>query len=244
MNISLAQFCAFSLQNFILIKENKLKSPELSFLKHVVHNYEISEAQLFQDLFVTFLLNKKNGTFVDFGATNGKTINNSYMLEKYYDWTGVVCEPNPTYHEELKRNRTCFVETKCVSNASDKVVTFLKTNNPELSTMVGYDNDEHDRSFHDKIEVQTISLNDLLKRHGIEKVDYLSVDTEGSEYDILSVFDIEKHLPTIITVEHNYTENRHKIHTLLTSKGYVRKFEMFSRWDDWYILNDLKINNG
>jgi Methyltransferase FkbM domain len=84
--------------------------------------------------------------------------------------------------------------------------------------------------------VHTVSLNDLLEQHGAPgKIDYLSVDTEGSELRILSAFDFEKYSVDVINVEHNFTVDREAIHALLVSKGFVRKFEMLSLFDDWYV---------
>lgn len=71
------------------------------------------------------------------------------------------------------------------------------------------------------------------------EIDYMSVDTEGSELRILSAFDFRTHTVKIITVEHNYSSDRDKIHELLTRNGYRRKFELFSRWDDWYVLDPM-----
>ncbi|MBK7635080.1 MAG: FkbM family methyltransferase [Saprospiraceae bacterium] len=53
-------------------------------------------------------------------------------------------------------------------------------------------------------------------------IDYLSIDTEGSEYDILSSFNFDRYTFGIITVEHNYTAYRDRIKDLLESKGYRR----------------------
>ena len=76
----------------------------------------------------------------------------------------------------------------------------------------------------------------MLRKHNAPKeIDYLSVDTEGSEYEILSHFDFGSYNIKVITVEHNYTETRAKVHKRLTQHGYVRKYLGFSKWDDWYI---------
>lgn len=87
-----------------------------------------------------------------------------------------------------------------------------------------------------KYEVQTISLYDLLIKYQAPKyIDYLSIDTEGSEYEILKVFNFEEFTFGVITVEHNFTLQRDKIFALLTSHGYKRKYEDISDCDDWYV---------
>lgn len=79
-------------------------------------------------------------------------------------------------------------------------------------------------------------MNDLLIKHKAPKyIDYLSIDVEGSEYEILNAFDFNLYSIGVITVEHNFSAQREKIFTLLTSKGYKRKYENLSYWDDWYV---------
>ena len=68
-------------------------------------------------------------------------------------------------------------------------------------------------------------------------IDYLSIDTEGSEYEILKNFDFESYSFRVITVEHNHTDNRELVKVLLTSNGYKRVHEAISDFDDWYILS-------
>ena len=70
-------------------------------------------------------------------------------------------------------------------------------------------------------------------------IDYLSIDTEGSEFEILSNFDFETWKFAVITVEHNYTHDRERIYRLLSNYGYQRKFENLSAFDDWYINTEL-----
>lgn len=78
-------------------------------------------------------------------------------------------------------------------------------------------------------------MTDLLSQFNAPKqIDYLSLDTEGGEYDILKTFDWSYYDISLITVEHNYTPLRQCIYELLTSKGYRRVQEQDSRWDDWY----------
>jgi hypothetical protein len=87
--------------------------------------------------------------------------------------------------------------------------------------------------------VSTISLNDLLSKHNAPKhIDYLSIDTEGSEFEILNSFDFSSHSFGVVTVEHNFTPVRQKIFELLSGHGYTRQFENLSKFDDWYVKVD------
>ena len=201
---------------------------------------QFSKSQLHQDLFVSHVLRgKTEGFFVEFGATNGVDLSNSHLLENHFNWQGILAEPGRSWHEKLHENRSCTIDTKCVYSRSGEKILFSDCVEPELSTISDYVNgDAHAvvRKNSKQYEVETITLNDLLKFHGAPKeIDYLSIDTEGSELEILSVFDFGRHEISIITVEHNYTGNREKIHGLLSRNGYERVFEQYSKFDDWYV---------
>ena len=186
---------------------------------------------------------KKDGYFVDFGATDGITINNTYLLESKYNWKGIVAEPNSVYHEALKQNRNCHISTKCVFTESNRTIPFIETEASDLSTIKGFGkNDEHASKRLNGIikEVETITLLDLLNSYNApEQIDYLSIDTEGSEYAILNTFfaNNTKYSIKCMTIEHNYISRmRQMLYDLMTSKGYIRKYTEISKCDDFYIL--------
>lgn len=186
--------------------------------------------------------NKQNGYFVDFGACDGIIFSNTYLLEKEYNWNGICCEPNKGYHKELVSNRpNSIIDFRCVYSETGKVVNFFDvTDNPELSAMEEYASiqDEHydKRQKNIPYEIKTVSLYDLLQQHNApNEIDFLSIDTEGSEYDILNNFDFDSYNIKTICVEHNWTPSRIKIFDLLLMNGYERVFVEKSRWDDWYV---------
>lgn len=201
-----------------------------------------SHSQLHQDLFVlSELSGKRNGYFVEFGAADGKTHSNSYFLEKVMGWGGILAEPARRWHSDLKACRNVSIETDCVWSETGQELNFLELSSDygQLSTIdqfISSDFHDREREHSSKYKVKTISLLDLLNKHNAPKViDYLSIDTEGSEFEILNSFDFDAYRFQVITCEHNFTEMRAQIHELLTSKGYVRKFESLSNWDDWYV---------
>ncbi len=202
------------------------------------------KAQFRQDLFVLSELNfKHGGYFVEIGATDGIVGSNTYLLERRFAWKGILAEPAQVWRQELFRNRSAHIDTHCVWKDSNSTLVFNEAENPGLSTIGAFssadmhkDSRQHGRSS----EVTTISLNDLLAKYQAPTdIDYLSIDTEGSEFDILSSFDFSRHTFQVISCEHNYTPMRAKLFDLFTSHGYVRKHEQLSQVDDWYVHPNL-----
>lgn len=213
---------------------------ELDFLAYVIRNAKHSNSQIFQDLWVQFELgDKRDGYFVEFGACDGRTFSNSYMLEAKYGWNGVIAEPGRTWHDRLMKNRACFISRDCVYTKTGETILFNETSEAELSAIDTFsDRDQHAaaRAEGNRYQVKTISLRDLLiAAKAPREIDYLSIDTEGSELDILSVFDFDEYRFQLITVEHNYTPLRQELYDFLVRKGYKRKFMPFSQFDDWYV---------
>jgi FkbM family methyltransferase len=207
----------------------------------VLRYMDRSKSQIRQDLFVLVELGfKRGGYFVEFGATNGVYLSNSWLLEKEFSWNGIVAEPGRCWQRELSVNRSCVIDTRCVWSRSNESLTFNEVDNAELSTIDAYsDSDAHRgvRTSGKTYSVGTVSLNDLLREHDApHDIDYLSIDTEGSEFEILAAFDFSRHRFRVITCEHNHTPARERIAELLGSHGYVRKHPELSQWDDWYVL--------
>lgn len=224
---------------------------DLDFLRSVdsKHRGELidlipeSKSQLRQDLFVLATLNfHVRGYFVEFGATNGVEKSNSFLLERHFDWTGILSEPGRQWHSALEQNRKCIIEKKCVWRASGEKLLFNETENGEFSTIDSFtkrDRHRQRRKTGARYDVETISLNDLLAFHQApNQIDYLSVDTEGSEFEILNAVDYDKYRFKVITVEHNQTENKDKIRDLLISKGYRLQLDGLAQIEDWFVLGE------
>jgi FkbM family methyltransferase len=232
-----------------LSRREKYGVYELAELIDSVHlpvffeSLQYSKAQLRQDIFVLSELGfKREGYFVEFGATNGVDLSNSYLLEKQFGWNGVLAEPARKWHFDLGSNRKVNIEHDCVWTNTGEKLLFNEVDYGELSTIDSFsDSDVHRKSRMTgiKYEVNTISLNHLLDKYSAPKeIDYLSIDTEGSEFKILKAFDFSKYKFNVITCEHNFTPMRQQIYTLLSKNGYKRKLTELSSFDDWYIPAD------
>lgn len=202
-------------------------------------------ADLKQDIVVLELTGyKQKGYFVEFGSMDGRQYSNTYLLEKEFGWNGIVAEPAKIFHERLQNNRCCAIDARAVADTSGRVLAFKETDAQlGLSGLVDYFDPQE---YHGKVrasspgrtyDVVTVSLNDLLSEHGAPaKIDYISMDTEGSEPAILSQFDFDRYQVEFWTIEHNYFDRaRSKILEIMTANGYRRLAPELSTIDDWYI---------
>lgn len=228
--------CETDFYNYYIETKNRIS---------LIHSY----SQLGQDLWIAFLLanfdpadsSVKPRFFVEFGAFDGKTLSNTYFLEKELGWTGILAEPIPKQFVVCQQNRTCAVDSRCVWTESGLTLPFNSVNGlNELGTIAAFEGrDGHSNtraSRRESIAVTTVSLKDLLDEHQAPgTIDYLSVDTEGSEYEILQSFAFKSYFVKTISVEHNYTGQRQKIERLLTKHGFFRLKRSPDYFDDIYL---------
>jgi FkbM family methyltransferase len=221
-----------------------LYAEELEFLSFAAKRSPHSCAQILQDLWVLYeLREKRGGLFVEFGACDGVTLSNTLLLEKTFGWQGALAEPARAWHEALRVNRNCYVSHKCVYRTDGARISFRETDIRELSTLEDLKNlDFHApaRDTGSQYDVETISLGNFLGEARAPKdIDYLSIDVEGAELDILKSFDFDSYRIKLITIEHNFADVRQDIFDLLSKFGYRRKFMSISMFDDWYVRPDL-----
>ena len=219
----------------------------------ILNNLESSQSQLQQELLVLYLIQgiktgyideiklRQNCTerhfFVEFGATNGITLSNTYILEKYFNWSGILSEPAKCWHEELKNNRQSTIDNRCVWSKTGELLTFSESAIAEHSSIFGFSRLETDVEIPiAEYKVETISLNDLLDFHNApSKIDFISIDTEGSEYEILRAFDFFKFEVVFFAIETSHNES--KIKDLMLQNGYSQIYSSASGWDRWFIKN-------
>ena len=224
-----------------------------NFVEHFSKVTEI-KSQLYQDVFASFIIDKNfNKTFLEFGATDGIDLSNTYVLEKNFGWNGSLSEPSPQWHKNLKNNRpNSNIITKCIWSKSGEVLDFFESDVGVLSTISEYKESDKvsipgntiERVRSGKlVKVETISLNDVIhKSFNSVAPSYISIDTEGSEYEILRFFNFKKFRPVVFTIEHNFTEIENKIDGLMFENDYIRIFKEFTAFDAWYISKEINYN--
>lgn len=215
-----------------------------SHVKRALELLPRTKAEIFQDIFAVLCCGREGpGFFVEFGATDGVSGSNTWLLEKELGWNGILAEPGRGWQSCLGRNRNCRIETDCVWTESGRQLEFTQASDAGFSTLSAYaDKDRHSqrRANGQTYLVRTVSLHDLLTRSNAPRgIDYVSIDTEGSEFDILSHFPFARWDISVLTVEHNFREDRAALHALMQANGFVRVLEPLSKFDDWYVAARL-----
>jgi hypothetical protein len=231
MNLRLYSQIKFYLIYFFSIRNKK-------FYKFIIDNKKLSKSQIFQDLFSYFFSDcKKKGTFIEIGGGNGVDLSNTYILEKKFNWKGVICEPDSRLHAKILAKRKCFLETKPVSSSPNKSIYFYFKGLYDSYASLSY-------SPYAK-KLKTISLNNLINKYQLGKnIDYISIDTEGNELDIIKNFNFDKYNVKIFTIEHNFKKKmRERIYKILKKNNYQRVFKYISYMDDWYIKKNYNKSN-
>ena len=223
----------------------------LSNFINSIRNKKDIKSQLYQDMFASFVIGDKfDKTFFEFGATNGIDLSNSYTLEKYLNWEGTLSEPSPQWHDELKKNRPhTNIVSECIWSESNKELNFFVSDLGALSSLEDFKesdktsmpgNTQARLKSGKNIIVKTISLNDIIEKQFNSKTpSYISIDTEGSEYEILKNFNFKKYRPLVFTIEHNFTELQLKIDKLMYLNEYIRVFKSLTVFDAWYVAKEV-----
>lgn len=206
-------------------------------------------SQYRQDFLVDQILGRKeNGFFLDIGAHNGITFSNSYFFEKARTWNGICVEPIKEVFLELKKNRTCHCENVAIFKETGKV-KFQKVSGvgEMLSGIKSNLNDNHLEKFKKEmdeagetvevIECSSITIEDLQLKYDFEEIDYISIDIEGGEFDVITSIDFKKIKVSCLTIENN-DDSDDRIKNYLIKSGYYFLFKYGV--DEFYVLDPFK----
>ena len=199
-----------------------------------------------QDKYIheAFFQGKRNGVFLEIGADDGIRFSNCKFFEENLNWTGLAIEAREEAFNKLVANRNCICSNAVLSDKEGEADFFeLKGYGIGLSGLVDKYDPRHVQRIRQEIKnpgckgqsvikVNTSRLDTLLDEHRILNIDFLSIDTEGSELAILETLDFDKYKIDIITIEDNYDDPN--LMKFFVDRGYkcVKKIEcdkIFSR---------------
>ena len=186
-------------------------------------SYEPFYHDLYNDLFYRDIIfpGKRNGYFAEVGALDGLRMSQSYLFEKTLDWNGIIVEPNPVWKDALKLQRSCNISTNAISSTNGKA-TFESREIEAFSGLKSSVNASRASDIIGEFEVETITLYDLFDAcNAPEIIDWVSIDTEGAELDILNKFfaDNKKYKINLLSFE---TLDLIEANKIMSSQPYLK----------------------
>lgn len=191
-------------------------------------------------LYETAFRDRRNGVYVDIGAYDGETLSNTVFFERHLGWTGLCVEPLPNAFAKLKATRTATCLNVCIGDY-DGEGEFLDVDMNNYGKMYSGLIENYDKRHVDiirsyalggqKLKVPVRRLAPLLDALGLTHIDYMTIDTEGSELKILLDIDLRDYAVEYVSVENNYQDQAivNRLHDL----GYER-IHVFAGFDELY----------
>jgi FkbM family methyltransferase len=178
-----------------------------------------------------------DGVYVDVGANDGLIVSNTAYMEFDMGWRGICIEPNPNAFKRLINNRNCIKYNCCISDVDCELEFLSVTGYAEmLSCIKSQASNEHINRINseilknggsvENIIVKSVKLQKILDDNNLYKIDYLSIDTEGSELSVLNSIDFDKTYIKFISAENS--SGNDLVKNFLTQKGFRFLDKIFS----------------
>jgi len=226
-----------------LIMAAKLSAyPKASIDAAMMRMFPNSHGQLLQDVVCALVHGeKRDGYFVEVGVGDGTKFSNTLLLERDFGWRGILAEPATGFHESIRTSRTAILDPRAAHEETGKILLFEQDESMgELSGLAGQRTVRGEQTLL-VYKVETVRLDDLLTDHGApDEIDYVSIDTEGSEQSVLDGLSLSNRRVWFFSIEHNFDPLRMRSYDeLLEPAGYKKLLPNLSSFDSWYIHRDL-----
>lgn len=165
-----------------------------------------------------YISNIDNGFYIEAGAYDGVLQSNTKFLEEEYNWTGILIEPSPKVFLELEKNRPNNINVnKCLVSPwhNSKTIKGAFDNGP-MSSVGNIRNLKNV----ELIDVECDTLENILDYYDIQKIDFMTVDTEGYELEVLQGLNLLKHRPLYIMIE-IYENQKNELFQFMEDMNYI-----------------------
>ncbi len=200
--------------------------------------YFKSYSQEGEDLILTRILGeKKEGFYIDVGAHHPKRFSNTFLFYKR-GWRGINIEARPGSKKIFDKIRPRDINMEVPISSEDKILKYYMFNEPAFNgfskEMSKSRNGLKDYKIIKEIDLQAKTLKEVLNSKLVEDqhIDFMTIDVEGLDYDVLVSNDWTKYKPAIILIEDVgfdlHSMENSKVYNYLIGKGYSLIIKIFN----------------
>jgi len=165
----------------------------------------------------------RNGIFLEMGAHDGVKYSNTKFFEDTLNWSGILIEPNPSLFTNLCKNRPKSINVHYAISKTEGELEFYK--NDVVGSVKSNTTQEFFEKWHSKrvvevIKVPSIRLDTVLHKTNIKRIDFWSLDVEGSEYEALETMDWSIPVYLICIETQLDAERKKQCDDILTANGF------------------------
>lgn len=163
----------------------------------------ISYAQNFEDVILNRIFEKqRSGFYIDIGASHPNFLS---VTKHFYDkgWTGINVDPLESAIDLFKMARPRDINLDYAILNKKNIFFYKIASYPELSTFDSKSANLLKRKGHlvEKLKIKQMTGNDLFEKWASKQVDFMKIDVEGSEFEVISSINFKKYRPKVILVE-------------------------------------------
>lgn len=181
-----------------------------------------SYSQYAEDLFIDRFLNyPKKGFYVDVGANQPNYLNNT---KRFYErgWRGINIEPDINNFNLLEKNRSYDINLNIGIGSTENKITFYVCKENTLSTFSKETSEKLVQEGHEIVEekeIEVFKLSSIFEKFRVKQIDFLTIDTEGYDQEVLASNNWDTFRPKVICIEDN---NGNEHDTFFQSKKYKK----------------------
>ncbi len=175
----------------------------------------------------TYFGGKRDGFYVEVGAYDGSHLSNTYHFEQI-GWTGVLIEPDPVMAAQCRRSRPASRTFACavVGPRDGNEIVFFRVTAGQVYSTTSLSPAHRQRLDTmglpwEEVRVAARTLDSILAEANPVQIDFVSIDVEGGELQVLSGFDVGRWKPAIVIVETNARRRDPAVRDYFVSRGYA-----------------------
>jgi FkbM family methyltransferase len=218
----------------ILLTGGAKLTPSCGGIEVVHASYRIKDQTAESEAIWKFFDNRSYGIFVEVGAHDPVYRSQTWLLENK-GWKGLLIEPQAKYVKRLRAERPNSKVFPVACGERREEAVFHIAENDGYS---GLSATQPEATYLDKEMVTVRTLDDVLEEAGVNHVDFLSIDVEGHQLEVLRGLDLSFHRPSLVLVEDRFRDGW-ATHIHMLKQGY-RLIDRTDGLNGWYIPKESK----